>query len=157
GFDLTTISPLVGLMRPATIRISVDLPQPLGPTIETKLFAFNVRQALSTAVTSENCLVTFEISTPGSSEAADGRLWIEMVLMECFPDWQPSSPPERRHPTETTPRSVGVRSAQDRSRGLADPRSLRRSRSWRRSPCSWPAKCRSVGFLRSQRSWSGYT
>ena len=64
GAPRTMIAPPLGRIRPATIRSSVDLPQPLGPTIETKLFSARSNETSSTASVVPKDFDVIEIPLP---------------------------------------------------------------------------------------------
>ena len=62
-----TISPTLGRSRPASIRSSVVLPQPEGPSSAKNSLRWMSSETLSTATTSPNILVTLRIETTASS------------------------------------------------------------------------------------------
>ena len=55
---MTGVSPEEGVSNPAIIRRIVDLPDPLGPRMETNSPSETSKEASSTATRSPNCFVT---------------------------------------------------------------------------------------------------
>ena len=84
----TVTAPLVGFSRPAMIRSSVLLPQPLGPSNETNSPASTVK-ATSASASTDPVLVQYELADavdndgfarpPRVSDAFDHRLLVHLT------------------------------------------------------------------------------